>query len=112
MPRGSKPGERRGGRTAGTPNKDKQALLDLILSTGAKHPIEGMALAAVKAEEEGDNKLAFQAYCELAPYVAAKRKAIEVTGEDGEPIRHTLDASKLDSAALRAILSAQLPPDE
>lgn len=30
--RGSRPGERRGGRKTGTPNKDTQALRDMILS--------------------------------------------------------------------------------
>lgn len=105
-------GKKTGGRVAGTPNKDKADLLELIRSTGAKHPIEGMALAAVKAEEAGDDKLAFQAYSELAPYVAAKRKAIEVTGEEGGPLQHTIDTSQLDNATLRAILAAQLSSDD
>jgi len=109
---GAKGGPKTGGRQPGTPNKDKMALLELIKSTGAKHPIEGMALAAVKAEADGDDKLAFQAYSELAPYVAAKRKAVEVTGEDGGPVSHTLDPSLLDTATLRAILAAQIMPDE
>lgn len=34
MPRGSKPGERRGGRKKGVPNKDKQAEIEAIKKTG------------------------------------------------------------------------------
>ena len=45
MPAGSKPGERRGGRKKGTPNKETRTLQEKLDSLGCD-PIEGMALIA------------------------------------------------------------------
>lgn len=73
-------GVRLGGRQKGTPNKDKQELLDMILATGCKHPIQGLAEIAKKSHENGDVELARDCYKELAQYVAPKRKAVEHTG--------------------------------
>lgn len=69
-----------GGRQKGTPNKDKQELLDLILATGCKHPLQGLAEIAKKSHEAGELDLAKDCYKELAQYVASKRKAVEHTG--------------------------------
>jgi len=103
---GAKGGQKTGGRVKGTPNKDKQELLNMILKTGCPHPIEGMATVAVRAREEGNTKLEQDAYRELAQYVAPKRKAVEVTGADGGPVEHSLDAGALSTEALKAILAA------
>lgn len=73
-------GVRLGGRQKGTPNKDKQELLDMILATGCKHPIQGLAIIAKKSHENGDVELARDCYKELAQYVAPKRKAVEHSG--------------------------------
>jgi hypothetical protein len=68
------------GRPKGVPNKDKQELLDLILSTGCKHPIQGLAEIAKRSHDEGELDLAKDCYKELAQYVASKRKAVEHSG--------------------------------
>lgn len=70
-----------GGRKKGTPNKDKQELLDIINSTGCKHPLIGLAEIAKQSHEDGELDRAKDCYKELAQYVAAKRKAVEHSGE-------------------------------
>lgn len=75
-------GPRKGaGRPKGVANKDKQELLDLIESTGCKHPIVGLAEIAKQSHAEGNLDLATTCYKELSQYVAAKRKAVEHSGE-------------------------------
>lgn len=69
-----------GGRKKGTPNKDKDKALELILSTGCKHPLVGLAEIAKELHESGELEEAGKAYKELAQYVAAKRKAVEHSG--------------------------------
>lgn len=103
---GAKGAPKTGGRTKGTPNKDKQELLAMIEAAGCPHPVEGMATVAVRAKESGNIKLEQAAYQELAQYVAPKRKAVEVTGEDGGPLEHAIDATALPTEALQAIIAA------
>src|SRR5689334_9428245 len=91
MARGSKPGERRGGRQAGTPNKLTQEISERLAAKGVD-PIEGLAdiateaMTEAKAMEPGTAekrdwlKLAQAANSELAQYVAPKRKAVEHSG--------------------------------
>ena len=74
-------GVRLGGRQKGTPNKDKQELLDMILATGCKHPIQGLAEIAKQSHQQGEFDLAVTCYKELSQYIAPKRKAIEHSGE-------------------------------
>lgn len=78
--RGAKPGEKRGGRQAGTPNK---RTLDVIakLESLDCDPVQGMASVASQAMEKGDLQLAGNMYKELAQYVAPKRRAVELTSE-------------------------------
>lgn len=83
MPRGSKPGERRGGRQAGTPNKSKQAIEEKLAALGCD-PIEGMALIAL--DPKNSPELRGKMFSELAQYVSAKRKAVEHSGPDGGPM--------------------------
>ncbi|MBA2490746.1 MAG: hypothetical protein H0V34_03215 [Gammaproteobacteria bacterium] len=85
MPRGgAKPGERRGGRQKGTRNKRTLAVIDRLDVMGCD-PIAGMARIAM--DETAELAIRAQMFKELAQYVAPKRKAIEVTGEDGGPIK-------------------------
>ncbi len=84
MPRGAHPGERRGGRRKGTPTI---AVVDRLEALGCD-PIEGMARIAM--DENAELILRAQMYKELAQYVAPKRKAVEVTGEDGDPMQMEL----------------------
>lgn len=78
---GKSSAKRIGGRAKGTPNKDKQELLDMIQATGCLHPIQGLAMIAKRSHDEGELELATTCYKELAQYVASKRKAIEHSGE-------------------------------
>ena len=77
---------RHGGRQKGTPNKLTQEVIARLAELKCD-PIEGMATIAAQAREAGDLKLAGSMYAELAQYVAPKRKAVEHTGGDGEPLK-------------------------
>ena len=81
---GAKPGERRGGRQKGTPNKKTAAVTETLEHLGCD-PIAGMARIAM--DETVELGIRAQMFKELAQYVAPKRKAIEVMGEDGGPIK-------------------------
>ena len=88
MARGSRPGEYRGGRKKGTPNKATQTVIEKLEKLDCD-PIEGMAEIAIQAMKEGDLPLAGQMYKELAQYVAPKRKAMEITGDKEKPLSVT-----------------------
>ncbi len=47
-------------------------------------------MARIAMDESNDVSLRAQMYKELAQYVAPKRKAVEVTGEDGDPLQMEL----------------------
>jgi len=81
---GSKPGERRGGRCKGTLNKRTQAVAERLETLGCD-PIEGMAEIAM--DKSQPMQLRATMYRELAQYVAPKRKAMEMTGEKGGPVK-------------------------
>ncbi len=81
----SSKGKRLGGRSKGTPNKRTQDVIERLKELDCD-PIEGMAIIAKRAIEGDDLALAGQMYKELAQYVAPKRKAVEVTGKDGESL--------------------------
>lgn len=98
-----------GGRKKGTPNKKTQEVIERLKELNCD-PIEGMARIAMnditcsvcegagKIDEEGCEpcygsgkllstiELRGQMYKELAQYVAPKRKAVELTGADGEDL--------------------------
>lgn len=81
-------GKREGaGRKKGQPNKRSVAIQDKLKKLGCD-PIEGMARIAEQAMGEGDMQLAGSMYKELAQYIAPKRKAVELSNEEGkEPLR-------------------------
>ena len=81
---GSKPGERRGGREAGTPNKATADLKERLIELGCD-PIEGMARIAMNTRAP----LAVRAkmFAELVQYVYPKRKAVEHTGVEDNLLR-------------------------
>ena len=95
MPRGAKVGERRGGRQKGTPNKKTIAVAEKLAVLGCD-PIKQMGQIAM--DERVEVSVRVQVLKELCQYVAPKRKAVEVTGEDGSPIKGELTFSAwLDS---------------
>ena len=76
---------KKGGRVKGTPNKKTQEVIDRLAELKCD-PIEGMARIAQQAMDEADLVLAGNMYKELAQYVAPKRKAVEMTGANGEDL--------------------------
>jgi hypothetical protein len=92
---GSKPGERRGGRKPGTPNKATLSVKEKLDALG-HDPLAAMAEIAIEAREaarlaEGRDrmdwmKIAGNMNAELAGYVAPKRKAIE-GGDPQNPVQ-------------------------
>ena len=83
---GSVPGERRGGRQKGTPNKDKQAFLDVLAKRFPNyHPV--VAMAEIANDPEVDLNLRFSASKEVAQYVAPKLKNVEHSTNPDSPPR-------------------------
>ena len=78
MARGSKPGEHRGGRVKGTPNRVKGTVQERLAAMGVD-PIEGLARIGKEAEAAGDKLLASNCYKTLSEYCEPKRRAIEYT---------------------------------
>jgi len=69
------------------PNKKMVAVAERLETLGCD-PIEGMTRIAM--DKHVELGLRAQMYKELAQYVAPKRKAVEVTGEDGGPSKGTV----------------------
>ena len=80
---GSKPGQRRGGRGKGTPNKKTMAVAEVLGELGLD-PIKQMGQIAI--DEHIEVSIRVQVLKELCQYIAPKRKAVEITGEDGGPL--------------------------
>jgi len=78
--------QKTGGRKAGTPNTKTKSIIERLKELKCD-PIEGMAIIAKQAMDEGEMQLAGNMYKELAQYVAPKRKSVEITGEDGGPVK-------------------------
>lgn len=71
-------GNKTGGRQKGTPNKNKQALLEAIQDRFPEyHPV--LAMAEIANDEKADPAMRFQAHKEVAQYIEPKRKAVETT---------------------------------
>jgi hypothetical protein len=71
--RGSRPGERRGGRPKGTPNKMTAAVKDMILAA-----LQGVGGIDYLKEQAGKNPAAFLT-------LVGKVLPLQVTGENGAP---------------------------
>jgi hypothetical protein len=93
MPKGSRPGERRGGRKKGTPNKKTAKTIAAVVAAGItpldymleqmRKPIPKDAEPAVKVAMIG---LRFEAAKAAAPYVHPKLANIEHSGKDGKDL--------------------------
>jgi hypothetical protein len=78
-------GKKTGGRTKGSLNAPKAALFAMMTERWPDyHPV--MAMAEIANDPAVDLDTRFAAHKEVAQYVEPKRKAVEVTGEDGGPI--------------------------
>ena len=84
--RGSKPGERRGGRTKGTPNKIGKAAKDAIAEAAEK--LGGVNRLVSWAKEDTQNEKAFwsQIYPKLLP--------LQLTGDKDNPVRFNVGWEK------------------
>lgn len=86
MPKGgSKPGERRGGRSKGTPNKATLQAREAIARfvDGNAHRLNGW-LDEIAAND--GPKAAFQCFSDLIEYHVPKLARTEITGKDGGPV--------------------------
>jgi hypothetical protein len=83
MPNGVKPGERRGGRAKGTPNKKTQALIKAV-EGGGETPLEYMlrVMRDAGAENTRRDDMAKSA----APYLHARLANVAVSGPAGGPV--------------------------
>lgn len=83
MAGGSRPGERRGGRKKGVPNKATAARQAEIAASG-ETPLDYMlrVMRDPSADHERRDKMAAAA----APYVHPRLNAVTVSGENGGPI--------------------------
>lgn len=67
-------GKKTGGRQKGTPNKDREDLYAICEQHGV-NVFEGLVLLAARAE---DDNTKFHRLMEIAPYLYAKRKQVDV----------------------------------
>ena len=81
-------GKKTGGRLLGTPNK-KTTEIQAVLAKMGCDPILGMALLAMDANNTPE--LRGRMYAELAQYVAPKRKAVEHSRNEDQPITFNLN---------------------
>ncbi|OHD16054.1 MAG: hypothetical protein A2Y38_12395 [Spirochaetes bacterium GWB1_59_5] len=111
--RGSPPGVKYGGREKGTPNKSKNEVLDLISAAcPGWNPLQAMARAAMTGHFAEYDPVTLEPLVdeltgrpkttavsdktrgtllkEVNEYCYAKRKAVEVTGADGEDLNFGL----------------------
>jgi hypothetical protein len=80
MPRGSKPGERRGGRQKGTPNRSTVARIAIADKAAAQGitPLEVMMSAMRSFYENGDMEKAVTVAASAAPYMHPRLSASSV----------------------------------
>lgn len=74
---GSKPGERRGGRTKGTPNKATAAKAAEVAASGLT-PLDYML--SIMRDEENPKDMRLDAANKAAPFVHPKLAAVEHSG--------------------------------
>jgi hypothetical protein len=84
---------------AGSPNKNKQALLKMLeLRYPDYHPV--IELVEIAMDKENDVSLRLNANKEVAQYVVPKLRAVEHTGKDGGAIetKWTTEVVRADSS--------------
>jgi hypothetical protein len=80
-----------GGRKAGTPNKINSSATALMNQFGFD-PLKGMM--AIAMDKQVDVAIRARMFSELAQYVYAKRRAIEVSGPLGGAIQHEFTSAR------------------
>ena len=89
MAQGSKPGERRGGRQKGTPNKRDAALREKLAAAGLL-PLDVLLSVMRRAYDADDLETALDAATKAAPYVHPRLAATTVSGVDGGPVEMSM----------------------
>lgn len=84
MPRGSKPGERRGGRKEGAANKRTREIADKAAEEGLT-PLE--YLLSVFRDEEEERAVRIDAAKAAAPYIHPRLQSTTVSVPDGLEVR-------------------------
>lgn len=79
------------GRPKGVPNKATVEIQQKLAALGCD-PLAGMA--ALAADPKSSPELKGKMLAELAQYVAPKRKAVEVTGNEGGPIEVVVEDNR------------------
>lgn len=86
-------GEKTGGRKAGTPNRKTREVAELLAELGCD-PIEGMARIA--QNPKASLELRGRMYAEIAPYLYAKRKSVELTANATVSVAEILRAKRME----------------
>lgn len=99
MARGSAPGERRGGREAGTPNRKTSALREAIEAEGVD-PAIALVRIGKAAEAREEFALAAECYGKVLPFLHAKpRTSADAHPEEALEFAKAMLAAKVDAAA-------------
>lgn len=98
MARGSAPGERRGGRKAGVPNRGTALVRDRLDAVGAEPAVELMKIARA-AEAGGDLSLAADCWGRLAAFVHPRPRPVEIDPDALIDLERRLVRVKLEEAA-------------
>lgn len=106
MPRGSKPGEKRGGRKKGTTNKRESIRRKAIEQTGTT-PLEFML--GVMGSDKNPPLMRLDAAKAAAPYVHARLQAVTIAGDPDNPLHlsHSVDMSSFSDNDLSRLLGAK-----
>lgn len=96
MPRGAKPGERRGGRAKGVPNRKTAETVAAIEASGLT-PLE--YLLGVMRDDMGDPVRRLDAAKAAAPYVHARLSTIDVGNKGDEPFEQVIRWACTESEA-------------
>ncbi len=88
--KGSAPGERRGGRQKGVPNKTNAQREAAIAASGLT-PLD--FLLQVMRDESAEKNIRIDAAKSAAPYVHPKLANVQVSGDQDNPIQHQVGVS-------------------
>jgi len=102
MARGSQPGERRGGRRKGTPNRASVAREKEIAASGLT-PLQ--YLTSVYRDEKAPRDMRIDAAAKAAPFVHPKLASIIHKGDAKQPVAIATISAKQYEAMARKLLS-------
>jgi len=87
-------GKKHGGRTKGTPNKDKKELIDMIQEKFPDyHPL--LALAEIANDDESDKNLKLQASKEVCKYIVPQLRSVDHSIDTKHNITVSIGGDKL-----------------